>query len=370
MIFKLKVILKAALNSKSPALTRSLMCLILTGLLASCGSGSKKNQNSGGAPVVNAALNEQNVPLKIAFGSCAQPRTAQPIWKKILEQKPEAYLALGDNTYTNDKDENYLDTAYKLQWQVPEWVEVIKTVPVFATWDDNDYGLNDGGKNFALKKDSHDTFLKYFNWLKPKMASEDGIYYSVSLGTPEQTLHFIFLDTRSFRDDLEINDKPKSPLDKYKPTKDIKKTLLGEEQWKWLEAEMAKPASIRVIVSSIQFLATEQGFEKWANFPHERNRLIQLINKTSQPSVFILSGDRHFSEIAELKTKSKTISEITASAINRISTIENEPNRFRLGKLYNKENFGMMEIDWNERQVGFRIHDIHGNTINQASYKF
>jgi alkaline phosphatase D len=341
-------------------------------ILSGCSSSEKKSafSNEAGTYIKNAVLNEAQVPLKIAFGSCAQPRQAQPLWEKIIEAKPDLYLALGDNTYTNSSDKNFLETAYQLQWQVPGWVQLLSSVPVLATWDDNDYGMNDGGKSFEQKQESRRVFLKYFDWLKPRMISEEGIYYSVTLGSGEQSVRLIFLDSRSFRDDLELNVNPKSPLEKYQSTTDAKKTILGPDQWKWLEEELQKPEPLKILVSSIQVIPTEQGFEKWNNFPTERSKLLRLFAKPSSKSVFILSGDRHFSEISEISWSSKKIVEFTGSAINRVSTIENEPNRFRQGKLFNKSNFGILEIDWSARTLGFRIQDLSGNVPLKNSYKF
>ena len=57
--------------------------------------------------------------------------------------------------------------------------------------------------------------------------------------------------------------------------------MLGDVQWSWLEQKMASEVDHRVIVSSIQFLAMGHGWEAWKTMPHERQRLIDLIDTSS-----------------------------------------------------------------------------------------
>jgi hypothetical protein len=54
-------------------------------------------------------------------------------------------------------------------------------------------------------------------------------------------------------------------------------TLLGEEQWAWLERQLRQPAEVRFIASSTQIVADQKGMDEWGNYPHERSRLFDLI---------------------------------------------------------------------------------------------
>ena len=60
-------------------------------------------------------------------------------------------------------------------------------------------------------------------------------------------------------------------------------------------------AAVTVIVSSIQLLAQEHRFEKWANFPNERARLLDLLNDYAKGKTLVISGDRHAAEISALE---------------------------------------------------------------------
>ena len=110
-------------------------------------------------------------------------------------------------------------------------------------------------------------------------------------------MQLLLLDTRYFRDGLERG-KRGAVTGPYRPTKDTRKTLLGEAQWAWLETQLRRPAELRLIASSIQVVSRENGWETWGNFPHERQRLFDLVKTTGANGVLILSGDRHMSELS------------------------------------------------------------------------
>ena len=97
---------------------------------------------------------------------------------------------------------------------------------------------------------------------------------------------FIGLDTRYFRSNLiKIGNS-------YKPHKNKNSTVLGTNQWEWLNKELKQEHDILILASSIQVLATEHRFEKWANFPHERDSLLKLLYGLDS-NILIISGDRH-----------------------------------------------------------------------------
>ena len=97
----------------------------------------------------------------------------------------------------------------------------------------------------------------------------------------------ILLDSRTFRDDVRLFDSAApTPRDRYFYSLDYSihenndSTLLGEEQWKWLGEILKQPADIRLVCSGTQFGIEYNGYEAWANYPHEQQRFIDLIKNT------------------------------------------------------------------------------------------
>ena len=85
----------------------------------------------------------------LAFGSCNKHDLPQPIWKPILEEKPDVFVWLGDIVYGDTPDMDLLRRKYEAQKRIPDYVRLRQVSKILGIWDDHDYGINDGGKYFA-----------------------------------------------------------------------------------------------------------------------------------------------------------------------------------------------------------------------------
>ena len=178
------------------------------------------------------------------------------------------------------------------------------------------------------------------------------------------------LDTRSFRGPL-VAFPEKSKLGPYDRNRDPAATVLGPEQWSWLEEELKKPADIRFILSSIQVLPQDHHWELWENFPLERERLLRLLRDTKTGPVIFYSGDRHMGEIMKLATSDPLspgfpVYELTTSGLTNAGGGGNgEPNRHRVSPTnFQSRNFGMVEIDWDTLQVSLELRDVAGSVVD------
>src|SRR5829696_4582652 len=86
------------------------------------------------------AADNEKVLSRIAFGSCANQDKPQPIWDKIVADKPDVFLFIGDIVYGDTKDMDVLRGKYKKLLDQPGYQKLLKTCPLMATWDDHDYG--------------------------------------------------------------------------------------------------------------------------------------------------------------------------------------------------------------------------------------
>lgn len=279
--------------------------------------------------------------VKIAFGSCLQQNKPQPIWDSVLNQSPDAFVFLGDNIYADTEDMELMKACYDLQKANPDYSRFRSRVPIFATWDDHDFGVNDGGREYPRKEESKRLMLDFFDEpLSSPRRNREGVYDSYFIEKNGLRVQLILLDLRWFRSPLL-----KGAIRSYLPNHDPQATLLGIEQWKWLKAQLKKPADIRLLGSSIQFASTEPEWERWSCFPLERERLLNLIDHLRVDNLVILSGDMHFGEISLDKTpKGREILDITSSGLNRFESSEGLPNQKRLGVFDTGENFGFITV--------------------------
>lgn len=300
---------------------------------------------------------------EILFGSCLFQRRPYPILATIAERRPDLFIFMGDNIYADTINPQIMRREYAKLAANPLYQRLLATCPVLATWDDHDYGANDAGADFPMREDSQQLFLDFWN-VPPDSArrARPGIYDSWLIGPAGRQVQILLLDTRYFRDPLQSGSQPATVArGPYVPNP--AGTLLGESQWRWLEQELVQPARLRLIVSSIQVIPVESGWEGWANFPAERRRLLELLGRLRVTGVILLSGDRHFAEISRLEREGAyPLYEITSSALNlRFPAAKPNPNQFRLGGYYLEENFGSVEIQWSEiPQLNLRVYDLHG----------
>jgi alkaline phosphatase D len=308
---------------------------------------------------------------RIAFGSCAHQAKPQPIWDAVLDYRPELFIFAGDNVYgdVTSADMTELREAYARAMTIEGYAQVRATVPVLATWDDHDYGQNDGGADFAHKAAAKRLFLDF--WQVPQddpRRTREGIYHAQTLGPEGMRVQVILLDTRSFRSPLRSTGGPRVPgKGPYLPDPDPAKTMLGAAQWDWLREELLQPAELRLIVSSVQVLAEGHGFERWGNLPHERTRLLDLIAETGAGGVFLLSGDRHVGALYQRRAGAPyALYEITSSGINMVQPANSEPGPLRLGAVYGAPNFGTIDVDWWAGEVRVSVRSMNGEPVRQV----
>lgn len=308
---------------------------------------------------------------RIAFGSCAQQDKAQPILDTVLRHRPDVFVYLGDNIYGDTKDMKVLSDKYAKLGAKPEFQRLKKGTRVLATWDDHDFGWNDAGRHYPFKKESKELFLNF--WEEPANSprrSHEGIYTSYIFEGNGRRVQLILLDNRTFRDDLRTyrgefhyDNQFFYPLD-YHPHQTSDSTLLGAAQWQWLEAELRKPADVRIIGSGSQFGISFNGYEAWANFPHEQQRLLDLIKKTRANGVLFITGDVHYAEISELRDKDLyPIYDVTSSGITSTWHFAT-PNKNRIEGPVMENHFGLLSIDWSKNDPVIKM-EIYDNRNNQ-----
>jgi alkaline phosphatase D len=318
-------------------------------------------------PVISAPkLTPQTV---IGFGSCSHQGRSQNFWDPILAHKPDYFIFAGDNIYS---DTYKMDLQWKKYQQLgnqPGFQKLKKTSTIMATWDDHDYGLNDSGAEFREKVASRENFLNF--WGEPQKSprrNNPGVSDARIVDVEGKRLQFILLDTRYFRGELVKREHRGEGEGRYTRNNNRTATVLGDEQWKWLEQQLRQPADIRLLVSSIQVIPEDHYWECWDLFPMERTRLFRMIKATKANGVIALSGDRH---MAELSRHDRAIGypffDLTSSGLNMgRGGYWPEPNRHRIGEQFFENNFGLILIDWlPDPMITLQIRDDKDNVVLQ-----
>ena len=295
--------------------------------------------------------------IKIGIGSCLDQDFPQPIWQPIEEENLDYFIFLGDNVYGDSIFENLykMKRAYSKQEKLlPDFLD---QTDIFAIWDDHDYGKNDGGSDYKYKKLAENLFLDFWNVpINDVRRSREGIYFSENKVFFNKKYKLIFLDTRYFRSQL------KGKKGSYKKNNDESSTILGKEQWTWLEKELNSNFDYLFIFSSIQIIPEDHGFEKWSNFPNDRTKLLKILEKYKDRTI-LYSGDRHRSGIY----KRNGIIEITSSSMNKPGSSFFETDKYLIGETYPQENYSVLKILNDD--ISIDIKDKYGEILNSISFK-
>ena len=298
-----------------------------------------------------ANISFAEIVYKLGIGSCVDQDYPTPAWASLEKESINSFFFLGDNIYgdvPSGRLDNVILSYEKLNDQMPSW---LKNTEKLVIWDDHDYGLNDAGANYIYKAESQQIYNDAWNIdQNDPRRSREGIYFSELKDIAGKKILIVGLDTRYFRSNLiKIGNS-------YRPHKNSNTTILGPIQWQWLEKELSREHDILILASSIQVLATEHRFEKWSNIPHERDRLLALLNKLSS-KVLIISGDRHRSGFYKLDN----IYEFTSSSLNKGIFPSYESDSLLLGKTYTQNNYGI--VQFHENSLNLFIKDENMNIL-------
>lgn len=299
----------------------------------------------------------QNDYFTIAFGSCDNQKIKNELWTAIDYNNPSVWIWAGDNVYSDTENMDFLKSNYEIQKQDDDYLKFIEHKIILGTWDDHDYGANDGGQEYPFKRKSQQLLLDFLDTSRyAPERSRDGVYNTKTIVVNGNKIKVIVLDSRFFRTALT---KATDSKKRFQPNKYGEGTILGEAQWKWLQKELKNSdAQFNVIVSSIQFLSNKHGFETWGNYPHEVDKLEKLIVSTKAKGTFILSGDRH---IATFSSKNVTglsypLVDFTSSGLTHTyASFSGEENTYVKGEVVKDINFGLLKFDFENNKVIMEI---------------
>ncbi|MCC6137366.1 MAG: alkaline phosphatase D family protein [Bdellovibrionaceae bacterium] len=220
-----------------------------------------------------------------------------PMWARLKSENPDLVILNGDIVYVDSFDFverkkatetdlwlRYIDALNRIPYY--HWLEL---KPTLATWDDHDFGTNDGDRDFGAKKGALKLFRGFFGgkaltgvW-EPDTTSVTSVYTGFGQ-------RFYLMDDRSFR----------------QPNKEQKKKEAyghwGEKQHKWLIESLKKSATPAWIFNGNQvFNGKALDFKETFEGNHS-DHFVKFINelKTVAAPVVFSSGDIHFSEVMRI----------------------------------------------------------------------
>lgn len=298
-------------------------------------------------------MNDDRISDRIAFGSCNEQDLQNNLWPIIESRQPTAFVWGGDAIYADTllapdwssfppkaqhrcATPSLLRKLYQTQRNVPAYRSLLRqNLTVFGTFDDHDYGCNNADRTYPYRYESgmayvdflglvssspmyqraqagHGVYgVKLFDFARPKGEREvsdveagldpdlnsfgqKGMRIPAMHSYSNRTVAVFVLDVRT-------NKTPwKKGSAAYQP--DLEGDFLGERQWQWFEAAIARStASVNVVVNGLQVHANRYPdgniAEAWGKYPKAQQRLFDAILQDGVESPVLVSGDVHMTQL-------------------------------------------------------------------------
>lgn len=301
----------------------------------------------------------------MALGSCtyinetAYDRPGRPygdgygIFNAIADKKPDLMLWLGDNVYLREPDwgsrTGYLH-RYTHTRSTPELQRLLRSTSHYATWDDHDFGPNDGNGSFVNSATAREVFDLF--WPNPTngVPGVEGVTTAFS----HLDVDYFLLDNRTFRTRSDI--------------KTVPATMLGTAQIDWLiNALKYSDASFKLISVGGQVLNDGAVYENYSTYTEEYADLLHRIEVEGIKNVVFLTGDRHFTQLSTVVLKDgRKLHDLTVSPFTSGVYSPTESNTWMVkGTLVVEHNFGTLTFTGTKkaRTMTIRIFNTQGELL-------
>ena len=257
-------------------------------------------------------LDTQANKIRLAFVSCSSDEYIAeqgPMWRSLIESRPELLIMLGDNVYVDRPRWTHPRITPAYIWrryvETRNNLDIYKTahlIPTLATWDDHDYGKNNTDKDFRFKKESAEIFRS--------MYAQDPFIPEINHGVGIATYFsafgqkFFLMDNRTFRTCKWFWCWPQRHW--------------GDEQLTWVLDTIGDSTDPVWLVNGSQFFgAYRTGWSFEGNHSQRFKKVLERLKQLPAPILFA-SGDIHYSEIMRIEPQrlGYTSYEITSSSIH------------------------------------------------------
>lgn len=277
------------------------------------------------------------------------------MWDTILKRKPDAMLMLGDNVYIDAPKETLTTRyCYYRRQSRPEWRRLVAGTPVYAIYDDHDFGTNDCVPGPEIEKPVWkrrvwNTFAR--NWCNPYYGGgrkQPGCWCDFRIGD----LHVILLDGRYYR------------------SRGRRPSMLGPVQMAWLKRTLKESkATFRIIASPVPWSAGVKpgSRDTWDGFAEEREEIFGFLETERINGVILVSADRHRTDLRVTKRDGGyDLYELESSKLTNRHTHKVVPSPGLIWG-YNKTcSFAVMDFDTSAKdpQVRFEAVTIDGERVH------
>ncbi|HEX6924266.1 MAG TPA: alkaline phosphatase D family protein [Longimicrobiaceae bacterium] len=282
------------------------------------------------APPANSSLQQ----LRFAYASCQNYQNGfYTAWAHLADEDIQLVLHLGDYIYESGIAENAVRPhnspavetleAYRNRYALyktdPNLQRAHTLFPFVVTWDDHEVMNNYAGDYargwaigalLARRAAAYQAYYEHMPLREPALphGADLQLYRRIRYG---DLITFNVLDTRQYRSPQPCNDGWRSDA-ACPQAHDPSQTMLGPEQWQWLEDGLTSSRTRwNVLAHGVPIAPTgrpgddglEQSMDKWAGYAAERDRLLRLLHDAPVRNAISIVGDVHQNWLSEMRTQ-------------------------------------------------------------------
>lgn len=305
-------------------------------------------------------------------------------FKAMADLNPDLFLFSGDTIYADNKTpavpsapsktpddfwgkykENRTDAGFR---------KLLQNTGTFAIWDDHEVTNDFSGPTEQLTTTGLRAFKDYWP-ISEERSSADKLYHKYSWGN---TMDMIILNNRGYR---SPNNQPDG----------LDKTMLGEEQLKWLKQELLESdAKVKLVATSVPIsipTGKANARDGWANanqvnsndptgYENEFKKISDFIIENDIKNVFFVTTDVHFAEVIKYDANQDGTPDYHELVSGPIGAVKIKPGTldpsfgpeilYAEGEFF---NFGVFRVDPAKKQAIVEIKDENGKSHFTHTFK-
>ena len=303
---------------------------------------------------------------RIAMGSCIQEKWQNPgIWETLVRNSPDYFFITGDCVYADriwmggdddivkPADSKQLWNQYARYFENIMYYRSLQLFPTLYTWDDHDYGINNGDSTYRYRREAQRVFETFTAQL-PEFSNHAVRGPGVSFFFQAYGQNFFFWDSRSFKEPNNLE------IDTY---------MYGPDQHNFVFNGLSSSRLPSWMISGTPWFGAYNEKESLeGDYPAAYKYLMSQFAQAGVPIAFV-SGDTHFSELMGIESSILGYEslEITASSLHSFTRSragrKKNPRRVHW---YNGHNVVFVETQNTGFMFGGRITSL--NEYNRVNF--
>ena len=322
---------------------------------ASTDSGDANHQGS----FTTAPAPETAKPILFTVSTCQEferrddPSNGHKIYKSMVSLKPDFFIQSGDTVYYDRveplaKNMDLARYRWGRMYALPFQREFHRSIPTYWMHDDHDLLKDDAypGQTYGDL-----TWEQGVQIWREQIPQSDKPYRTFRWG---KDLQIWLPEGREFRSPNKMKDGPE-------------KSILGKEQWAWLEETMkASDATFKLYISATPVVGPDRDKknDNHANqgFHNEGERLRKFL--TSIPGCFVINGDRHW-QYHSIDPETG-LNEFACGPASDSHAQGWNPKDKRPEHKFLRVKGGFASIQVEEKKATFTHHDVDGKPVYEA----